>query len=70
MSKIMTLMKEHNDLIDPMTNLVKSISEVAPIIVAPYTSNWCEMLMQSNSSNTFYLILLILQSIAQSKSSC
>jgi hypothetical protein len=59
------------DLVDPLTNLVKSIAEVTPELVAPHVALWTDALIHGlHSENTQYLTCLILAHITQSKTAC
>jgi len=71
MAIIAEQMATNTDLVDPLTNLVKSIAEVTPELVAPHVALWTHALIHgSHSENTQYLTCLILSYITQSKQAC
>lgn len=66
----MTLIKQENNLIDPLTNLVKSVAEVTPTLVAPYADIWSSLLYEALPEHTMHLVCVILTYLTQSKQAC
>lgn len=58
------------ELVDPSTNLVKSICEVCPELAAPYVPTLCKAMHTKLTDNTRYLLTLAISYIANAPAAC